>query len=89
MNNQYTAIISVDFDGGGNLMEWSETAEQHQIDDQYSIGLLQDIDFRKPVGVYTAKLTGFYCGGSLCIGYPCAGDCYETDWSIIETLWTR
>ena len=83
---EYTAVISIDSDGGGSLMKWSEYAEDWQKEDHECMNLLPEYDFSKPIGVYQATMKGGYCAGSKCDGYPCAGDCYETEWEIGANL---
>ena len=83
---EHTAIISIDSDGGGSLMKWSEYVEDWHKEDHECMNLLPEYDFGKPIGVYQATMKGGYCAGSKCDGYPCAGDCYETEWEIGANL---
>ena len=34
-------------------------------------------------GLYYVRFTGSYCGGAVCSGPECAGDCFEMDFEII------
>ena len=83
---EHTAVISIDSDGGGSLMKWSEYVEDWHKEDHECMNLLPEYDFGKPTGVYQATMKGGYCAGSKCDGYPCAGDCYETEWEIGANL---
>jgi len=82
----YVALISVNDTGGGALLEWGDLSEPWQKEDHAQMDMLGEYDFGVPIGIYTASMSGCSCGGSKCNGYPCGGDCFETEWHIGEAV---
>ena len=78
---EYTAILAVGDDGKAivfkwlNKEDWMEEAIR-QFND------LDEIDFNTIAGLYYADMTYSACGGDKCLGYPCAGDCWQSDWEL-------
>jgi len=79
---KHSAIVAVSESCTAHLIKWSDAAEDWQKESHEEFNYLSEGTFNKPIGIYQAAMTGSNCGSLVCNGYPCAGDCYEVEWTI-------
>jgi len=87
-NNKYDGIISVNEHGTGFLVMML-TEEHWKIQSQQDFDPLPETEYKDVLpGLYYANIKGSYCGGNRCSNYECPGDCFETEWEIVESITT-
>ena len=78
---EYTAILSVGDEGKAIVFKWLN--KEDWMDEAIrQFNDLDEIDFNTIAGLYYADMTYSACGGDRCLGYPCAGDCWQSDWEL-------
>ena len=78
---EYTAILAVGDDGKAIIFKWLNK-EDWMEEAIRQFNDLEEIDFNTIAGLYYADMTCSACGGDKCLGYPCAGDCWQADWEL-------
>jgi len=83
LDKKYNAIIAINPEGKGFLVNWI-SPENWMLEAYKDFDCLEELRFDLDPGLYYASMIGYYCCGDIC---KCeAHDCFETDWILTKKI---